>query len=111
MSLPIGFAMQPDTGRSGTEEEESDYRKVGRNEVLPNFVRCRKDETRVEHAEQDITQCAGDTDISIVRDGDEYLIIGSNAHADEDSLEIEREPAMRHAVVQDERYDAYPGGL
>jgi hypothetical protein len=103
MNLPICFAMQPNTGRSGTEKGESEHRKEGREEVLPNFVSRRTDERRAGRDEQDSTQCAGDTNVSTLRDGDEYLIIDSSENADEDSLKIDREPAIRHAVVQDEQ--------
>jgi hypothetical protein len=95
--------MQSNTGRSGTEEGESEHRKEGREEVLPNFVSRPMDEERADGDEQDIAQCVGDTNVSILRDGDEYLIIDSSENADEDSLEIDREPAIRHAVVQGEQ--------
>jgi len=96
--------MQSNDARSDTNVDESEHRAVGRNEVLPNFVHRRTHETRTERDEQDITQSAGDNTVSVVRDGDEYLVIGSDAeNAETDSIGIDREPAIRHAVVQGEQ--------
>lgn len=95
--------MQPNTNGSDTDAVESEYRTEGRNEVLPNFV-SRADETRAERGGQDTTQCVSDDNVSVVRDGEGYLIIGSNGEqAEGEGMGIERESAIRHAVVQGER--------
>jgi len=95
--------MQSNTDSSDTDAVESEYRTEGREEVLPNFV-SRADESRAERDEQDSTQCAGDGNVSVVRDGGEYRIIRSNGEqAEGEAIEIERESASRHAVVQGER--------
>lgn len=82
---------------------ESEYRSEGREEVVPNFI-IRTPERREETDGRSLTPCAGDENIAAVPDGDEYLIVGSIGNeVYDDSVEVEREPAVRHAVVQGER--------
>ncbi len=102
ISLGWNFAMQRKNASSDPDTSESEYRAVGREETLPNFVHNHP-QSRAENDEQ-TGECT-DESVSVVRDGDEYLIVGSN----EDDVWMERVPAIRHAVVQGERLRKIPG--
>lgn len=92
---------------SEPDTDESEYRAVGREETLPNFV-INHPQSRAELDGQP-GQCADEENVSVVRDGGEYLIVGSNEEAaEEDDVLMERVPAIRHAVVQGERLRKIP---
>ena len=95
--------MQRTNGRRG-KDDEPEHRSIGREEVLPNFVSQRQDRLQSERKERGIRTCAGDENIVIIPDGDEDIILGKAVSGDlEDRIEIDRIPAIRHAVVADEQ--------
>lgn len=94
--------MQSRNASSDPETRESEHRAEDRGEVLPNFI-VSGPKSRAELDGQP-GPCASDENVSVARDGDEYLIVGSNeSEREEDAVSIERVPAIRHAVVQGER--------
>ncbi|QLH83814.1 hypothetical protein [Halosimplex pelagicum] len=90
-----------DTG--GDIEADELYRAEHRLEVLPNFVSSRPDKARTESEGRALTPRDEDGGVSIIRDGDEYLAVGSGGDEDEKNVWMERVPAVRQAVVQGEQ--------
>lgn len=99
--------MQPKTASSDSNTDESEHRAVGREETLPNFI-VNSPQSRAEVDGQP-GQCANDENVAVVRDGEEYLIVGStDDEGQADDVWIEHVPATRHAVVQGERLRKIP---